>query len=77
MDFIVTHGKLKERDARRIFRQVVEAIDYWFPWDSTSSTPLLLGVDGISLFFIILTTLLIFLESILKHFSGHINSKLP
>jgi hypothetical protein len=24
----VTHGKLKERDARRIFRQVVEAIDY-------------------------------------------------
>jgi hypothetical protein len=28
MDFIVTHGKLKERDARRIFRQVVEAIDY-------------------------------------------------
>nr|YP_009237658.1 NADH dehydrogenase subunit 4 [Trachydiscus minutus]AML60669.1 NADH dehydrogenase subunit 4 [Trachydiscus minutus] len=41
--------------------QYVESIDYWFPWDSTSSTPILLGVDGISLFFIILTTLLIFL----------------
>lgn len=41
--------------------QYVESIDYWFPWDSSSFTPLLLGVDGISLFFIILTTLLIFL----------------
>lgn len=41
--------------------QYVESIDYWFPWDSASSTPLLLGIDGISLFFIILTTLLIFL----------------
>lgn len=41
--------------------QYVESINYWFPWDSESSTPLLLGVDGISLFFIILTTLLIFL----------------
>jgi len=41
--------------------QYVESIDYWLPWDSSSSTPILLGVDGISLFFIILTTLLIFL----------------
>lgn len=41
--------------------QFVEAIDYWFPWDSTSSTPILLGIDGISLFFVLLTTLLIFL----------------
>jgi proton-translocating NADH-quinone oxidoreductase chain M len=41
--------------------QFVESINYWFPWDSQSSTVLFLGVDGISLFFIILTTLLIFL----------------
>lgn len=41
--------------------QYVESINYWFPWDSTASTSILLGVDGISLFFIILTTLLIFL----------------
>lgn len=41
--------------------QFVESIDYWFPWDSNSSTSLFLGVDGISLFFILLTTLLIFL----------------
>jgi proton-translocating NADH-quinone oxidoreductase chain M len=41
--------------------QFVESINYWFPWDSVSSTPILLGVDGISLFFILLTTLLIFL----------------
>jgi proton-translocating NADH-quinone oxidoreductase chain M len=41
--------------------QYVESINYWLPWDSASSTPILLGVDGISLFFIILTTLLIFL----------------
>ena len=40
--------------------QFVESINYWFPWDSTSSTLILLGVDGISLFFILLTTLLIF-----------------
>lgn len=41
--------------------QFVESIDYWFPWDSNTSTTLFLGVDGISLFFILLTTLLIFL----------------
>ena len=41
--------------------QFVESINYWFPWDSTSSSPILLGIDGISLFFILLTTLLIFL----------------
>lgn len=41
--------------------QFVESLDYWFPWDSTSSTSILVGVDGISLFFILLTTLLIFL----------------
>lgn len=41
--------------------QFVESINYWFPWDSSSSTYILLGVDGISLFFILLTTLLIFI----------------
>jgi len=41
--------------------QFVESIDYWFPWDSSFSTYILLGVDGISLFFILLTTLLIFI----------------
>lgn len=41
--------------------QFVESISYWFPWDSTSSTSVILGVDGISLFFVLLTTLLIFL----------------
>lgn len=41
--------------------QFVESVDYWFPWDSISSSAVLLGVDGISLFFILLTTLLIFL----------------
>jgi hypothetical protein len=28
MDFIVAHVRLKEKDARRFFRQVVMAIDY-------------------------------------------------
>jgi serine/threonine protein kinase len=28
MDFIVAHVRLKEKDARRFFRQVVQAIDY-------------------------------------------------
>ncbi|XP_049851707.1 serine/threonine-protein kinase MARK2-like [Schistocerca gregaria] len=28
MDFLVTHGRLKEKDARRLFRQVVSAVDY-------------------------------------------------
>ena len=41
--------------------QFVESIDYCFPWDSNASSSILIGVDGISLFFIILTTLLIFL----------------
>ena len=41
--------------------QFVESINYWFPWDSAASTPILLCVDGISLFFILLTTLLIFI----------------
>ena len=41
--------------------QFTETINYWFPWDSSSSTYVLLGVDGISLFFILLTTLLIFI----------------
>lgn len=41
--------------------QFVESIHYWFPWDSSASTQILLGVDGISLFFILLTTLLIFI----------------
>jgi proton-translocating NADH-quinone oxidoreductase chain M len=41
--------------------QFVESINFWFPWDSLSSTSILLGVDGISLFFVLLTTLLIFL----------------
>ena len=33
--------------------QFTETINYWFPWDSSSSTYVLLGVDGISLFFIL------------------------
>lgn len=41
--------------------QFVEYIHYSFPWDSSSSTVVTLGVDGISLFFVLLTTLLIFL----------------
>lgn len=41
--------------------QYVESLNYWFPWDSSKLSTILLGVDGISLFFIILTTLLIFL----------------
>ncbi len=41
--------------------QFVETLDYWFPWDTISSSQIILGVDGISLFFILLTTLLIFL----------------
>nr|YP_008519432.1 NADH dehydrogenase subunit 4 [Nannochloropsis oculata]AGI49011.1 NADH dehydrogenase subunit 4 [Nannochloropsis oculata] len=41
--------------------QFTETVNYWFPWDSSSSTFILLGVDGISLFFILLTTLLIFI----------------
>lgn len=41
--------------------QFVESLNYWFPWDSLLSTPILIGVDGISLFFILLTTLLIYL----------------
>lgn len=40
--------------------QFVEVLSYSFPWDSSSSS-IVLGVDGISLFFILLTTLLIFL----------------
>jgi NADH-quinone oxidoreductase subunit M len=40
--------------------QFVEYIHYSFPWDSSSSTVVTLGVDGISLFFVLLTTLLIF-----------------
>lgn len=41
--------------------QYVESLNYWFPWDSNTLSTVLLGVDGISLFFILLTTLLIFL----------------
>jgi len=28
MDYIVAHGRLQERDARRFFRQTVAALDY-------------------------------------------------
>lgn len=41
--------------------QYTENIKYLYPWDSESYTSIILGVDGISLFFILLTTLLIFL----------------
>jgi NADH-quinone oxidoreductase subunit M len=41
--------------------QFTSEFPLWFPWQSSSSLSILFGVDGISLFFIILTALLIFL----------------
>ncbi|AFZ64332.1 NADH dehydrogenase subunit 4 (mitochondrion) [Nannochloropsis gaditana] len=55
--------------------QFIETVHYWFPWDSNSSTYVLLGVDGISLFFVILTTLLIFVCLLSSWDNIHIHLK--
>nr|YP_008519362.1 NADH dehydrogenase subunit 4 [Microchloropsis salina]AGI48941.1 NADH dehydrogenase subunit 4 [Microchloropsis salina]AHX25022.1 NADH dehydrogenase subunit 4 [Microchloropsis salina] len=55
--------------------QFIETVHYWFPWDSNSSTYVLLGIDGISLFFVILTTLLIFICLLSSWDNIHIHLK--